>query len=39
MTQSFEYAHAYLFVNAINETAVTKMLVRDTDDNESEVIH
>ena len=39
MTQSFKYAHAYFFVNAIHETAVTEMLVRDTDDNKSEVIH
>ena len=39
MTQSFEYAHSHLSVNAIQETAVTKMLLRDIGDNESEVIH
>ena len=38
MTQSSEYAHAYLFVNAIHENSLTKTLVKDTDDNESEVI-
>ena len=39
MTQSFEYAHAYFFVNAIHENSCNEMLVRDTDDNKSEVIH
>ena len=39
MTQSFEHAHAYLFETLYTKTAVTKMLVRDADDNESEVIH